>query len=59
VSIEVLSYGSRVPQIVVIDGEPYPVSVAAKRLGLKPKTLAKRIERGSKHLTGRLVRGKW
>jgi hypothetical protein len=58
-TIEVRYYGPRVSQIVMIDGEPYPLSVAAEKLGLKYATLAKRIERGSKNLAGKVVRGKW
>lgn len=56
--IQVLKFGPYQPHIVVIDGEPLPVREAAKRLGLKKKTLAKRIERGGK-LDGRIVRGNW
>ena len=57
-TIQVLQFGRNQHRIVVINGEPFPIGEAAKRLGLKKKTLEKRIERGSK-LDGRIVRGNW
>lgn len=45
--------------IVMIDGQPYLGTEAAAKLGMKPKTLAKRIERGTR-LTKPLQRnGSW
>jgi transcriptional regulator with GAF, ATPase, and Fis domain len=45
--------------IVVIDGEPYLMAGAAQVLGLKPKALAKRLQRGSSLSRPGKWRGYW
>jgi ActR/RegA family two-component response regulator len=45
VNIEVFHRGPWQHRIVTIDGVPFTVGQAAKRLGMKYKTLAKRLER--------------
>lgn len=46
-NVEVRRFGRHQKRIIVIDGEPYPPAVAAKMLGMKPRTLEKRMDRGS------------
>lgn len=57
--IEVRRFGAGRAAIFVIDGEPLPLREAAERLGIKPRALAQRVQRGSRIDQPPAHRGNW
>lgn len=56
--IEVKRFGKGTRTIVILDGEPLPLKIAAERCGVSKKAMQKRIERGSDLAMPR-KRGTW